>query len=139
MSAGSGPYCSAPVTSGSITTTANAFTATSPVCNWNETLGVLITVTLFWTPSATQTITAKLYQVSTAGTQVGPAGGLIATGTGTTEQAATFTFQDTSAFAQGPTAGAVYVCGFTASTGTGTVNYVFVEIETMAQVLLWPA
>jgi hypothetical protein len=139
MAAGSGPYCSAPLTSGSITTTSNQFTATGPVCNFNTTLGVLITVQLYWTPSATQTITCKLYQVSTSGTQVGPSGGLVATGTGTTEQEASFVFQDTSAFAQGLTSGAVYVAGFTASTGTGTVDYLFIEIETMAQVLLWPA
>jgi len=134
MASGSGPYCSAPVTSGSITTTANQFTLSSPVLNLNEELGVLVTVQLCWTPSATQTITVKLYQGSVSGTQVGPSGGLVVTGTGTTEQQASFAFVDNSAYAQNQ-AGAQYVAGFTASTGTGTVDYAFVEIETMAQVL----
>jgi hypothetical protein len=136
MTAGSGPYCSAPLTSGSITTTSNAFTATSPVCNFNNNMGVLVTVVLYWTPSATQAVTVKLYQGNgVAGTQVGPSGGLVATGTGTTEQEASFQFVDTSAYAQGPTPGGQYTAGFTASTGTGTVAYLFVEIETMAPVL----
>ncbi len=133
MPAGSGPSVSTPVTTGSITGTANAFTLTSPTCNFNELGGVLVTATLFWTPSATQTITAKLYQVSTSGTQVNPSAGLVATGTGTTGADATFTWVDTSAFAQA-TQGAVYVVGFTASTGTGTVVYGFIEVETIAPV-----
>lgn len=132
MPAGSGPYVSAPVTSGSITATVNAFTLASPVGNWLTELGILITVTLFWTPSATQTITVKLYQgAGVAGTQVAPAAGLIATGTGTTEQEATFTFVDTSAYALAQQAG-LYTAGFTASTGTGAVAYAFTELETIA-------
>lgn len=134
MPAGSGPAVSAPITSGSITTGANSVTVTSPGCNLNENLGVLVTVYLTWTPSATQTITCKLYQVATTGTQVNPSAGLIATGTGTTETSAQFTFQDTSAFAQA-TQGAVYVAGFTASTGTGTVAYAFIQVETIAPIL----
>lgn len=134
MPAGSGPSVSAPVTAGSITTVANAFTIVSTVCNFNEAGGVLVTVTVFWTPSATQTLTCKLYQGNgVAGTQVGPAAGLTATGTGTTEQEATFTFVDTSAYAQQQQA-AQYTAGLTVSTGTGAVAYAFTEIETIAPV-----
>lgn len=134
MTAGSGPAVSAPVTSGSITTGANAVTVSSPVCNFNEALGVLVTVYLTWTPSATQTVACKLYQGSTSGTQVGPTAGLLITGTGTTETTTSFTFVDTSAYAQVQTA-AQYVAGFTASTGTGTIAYAFVEVETIATIL----
>lgn len=132
MPAGSGPSVSVPVTTGSITTTANAFTLASPAGSWLTELGLLITVSLFWTPSATQTITCKLYQGSgVGGTQVGPAAGLVATGTGTTEQEGTFSFVDTSAYALAQQAG-LYTAGFTASTGTGAVAYAFVELETIA-------
>jgi hypothetical protein len=133
MPAGSGPTISTPITSGSITTGANSVTVTSPTMNLNEQLGTLITVYLTWTPSATQTITCKLYQTATTGTQVNPSAGLIATATGTTETGSTFTFVDTSAFAL-TTQGAVYVAGFTASTGTGTVAYAFIEVETIAPI-----
>lgn len=133
MPAGSGPYVSAPVTAGSITAVANAFTLASPVGNWLTELGILITVTLFWTLFATQTITVKLYQgAGVAGTQVAPVAGLVATGTGTTEQEATFTFVDTSAYALGLTQAGLYTAGFTASTGTGAVAYAFTELETIA-------
>jgi hypothetical protein len=132
MPAGSGPYCSAPITSGSITGT--AVTLTTPACNTNTSFGVMISVFLAWTPSATQTITCKLYQVSTSGTQVGPSAGLIATATGTTEASAMFQFQDTSAFANNTT-GAVWVASLTANTGTGTVDYAFIQVQTMAPVL----
>lgn len=133
MPAGSGPFVSAPATSGSITTTTNQFTLASPNGSWLTELGLLITVELFWTPSATQTIACRLFQGSgVGGAQVGPAGGLIATGTGTTEQEASFIFVDTSAYALGLTQQGSYTAAFTASTGTGTVNYAFVELETIA-------
>ncbi len=132
MPAGSGPFLSTPITSGSITTTSNQFTMASPTGSWLDQLGILISVTLYWTPSATQTITVKLYQgAGVTGTQVAPVAGLVATGTGTTEQNATFQFVDTSAYAQSQ-AGGLYTAGFTASTGTGTVNYAFVALETIA-------
>lgn len=132
MPAGSGPAVTAPVTAGSITTVANAFTIASVTGNWNEAGGLLVTLTVFWTPSATQTLTAKCYQgAGVAGAQVGPAGGLIATGTGTTEQEATFAFVDTSAYAQAQQGGS-YTIGLTVNTGTGTVDYAFVELESLA-------
>jgi hypothetical protein len=121
---------SAPITTGSITATANSVTVTSPTINVNNpsNAGVLIKVFLSWTPSATQTITAKLYQVATTGTQVNPSAGLLVTATGTTGESKCFEFVDTSAFANN-TQGAVWVCGFTASSATtGTVVYSFLEI-----------
>ena len=131
MPAGSGPVCTTPITSGSITTVANALTITTAPFNTGAAPGVLINVYLTWTPSATQTVACRLFQTSTAGTQVGPAAGLLATGTGTTTTTTQYTFLDNSAFAQNAS-GAVYVIGFTASTGTGTVIYAFTELETTA-------
>jgi hypothetical protein len=132
MPAGSGPAISAPVTAGSITTVANAFTISSVTGNWNQESGMLVTVTVYWTPSATQTLTAKCYQgAGVAGTQVGPSGGLVATGTGATEQEATFAFVDQSAYGQAQQQGQ-YTTGLTVSTGTGTVDYAFTELETIA-------
>jgi hypothetical protein len=131
MPAGSGPAVTTPITTGTITTGANSITITTNPFSTGSAGGVLITVYLTWTPSATQTITCKCYQTATTGTQVAPTAGLIATGTGTTETTATFTFLDTSAFALNAT-GAVYVVGFTASTGTGPIAYAFTELETTA-------
>ncbi len=124
-----GPAVSVPITTGTITTGANAVTVTSPAVNVNNpsNAGVLVKVFLAWTPSATQTVTAKLYQVSTSGTQVNPSAGLIVTATGTTGESKMFEFVDSSAFANA-TQGAVWVCGFTASTGTGAVVYAFIEV-----------
>jgi hypothetical protein len=129
MPAGSGPVCTTPITSGSITTGANSVTITTGPFNTGAASGMLINVYLTWTPSATQTIACKLFQTATTGTQVGPGAGLLATGTGTTTTTTQYTFLDNSAFAQNA-AGAVYVVGFTGSTGTGTIIYAFVELET---------
>jgi hypothetical protein len=127
------PSCSTPITSGSITGT--AVTITSPTINVNNPslAGVLIRIVLAWTPSATQTITCKLYQVSASGTQVGPSAGLIATATGTTETTAVFEFVDTSTYANA-TQGAVWVASLTANTGTGTVVYGFAELEKLSPI-----
>jgi hypothetical protein len=137
MPAGSGPVCSVPVTSGSITTTSNAFTivtGTYVVSDPNG-AGLLVACTLYWTPSAAQTITCKLYQGSgVTGTQVGPAAGQIATASGTTEQGQTFEWVDSSAFANVNQA-VQYTFGFTASTGTGTVAYAFTSLEALVPFL----
>jgi hypothetical protein len=133
MPAGSGPAVSTPATSGSITSVSTNFTISTPVFNTNNNIGTLVTLNLTVTPSATQTITCKLFQTSATGTQVGPAAGLAETLTGTTQAQLTFAFVDTSAFAQNGT-GQVYVATFAASTGTGTVAYAFSELETIAPV-----
>jgi len=129
----SGPSQSTPVTSGSITTGANSQTVTSPACNTGAVAGLLITVALTGTPSATQTVTCKLYQGSTSGTQVAPTAGLLGTFTGTTEDTRLFQFVDTSAAAQNAS-GLVYVAGFATNTGTNTIAYAFIAVETLGPV-----
>jgi hypothetical protein len=133
MASGAGPTVSTPLTTGTITTTASDTTVTTNTCSTNAPGGVLVKLKIHWTPSATQTLTCKLYQVSTAGTQVGPAGGLVATGTGTTGASASFEFVDTSAYAQNTT-GAVWAASLALNTGTGTITYAFTEVETLVPI-----
>ena len=133
MASGAGPACSTPVTTGTIDTTAADTTLSTPVCNFGGAAGVLVKVKVHWTPSATQTLTCKLYQGATTGTQVGPTGGLVATGTGTTGASATFEFVDASAYALNQ-AGAQYVCTLAVNTGTGAITYAFTEVETLAPI-----
>ena len=129
-----GVQCTTPITSGSITTGANSITITTGLFSTGGAGGVVVRVVLHWTPSATQTIACKLYQGSgTSGTQVGPTAGLLSTGTGTTQADSVFLFTDVSAFAQNAS-NAVYTAGFTASTGTGTIIYAYVGLETIGQV-----
>jgi hypothetical protein len=134
MASGAGPTVSTPVTTGTIDTTAADTTLTTNVCNFGGPGGALIRIRVRWTPSATQTLTCKLFQAATTGTQVGPTAGLIATATGTTASAAEFEFVDTSAFAQN-TVGAVYVCTLAVNTGTGTITYAYTIVETIAPIL----
>jgi hypothetical protein len=129
-----GPSVSTPVTTGTIDTTAGDTTLSTNVCNFGEATGALVKVKVHWTPSATQTLTCKLYQGSTSGTQVGPSGGLVATATGTTGATAEFKFVDTSAYAQSQV-GAQYVATLAVNTGTGTITYAFTSVETTAPVL----
>lgn len=132
MPAGSGPQVTTPVTSGSITTAANSVTITSAAFSTGGAAGVMITVYLLGTPSATQTITVNVYQGSgTGGTQLSPA--QVLTFTGTTQAAECSVNIDTSAFAQNAR-GQVYTVGFTASTGTNTIAYAFVQLESIAPV-----
>ena|SRR5215469_452132 len=129
-----GPDSSAPITSGSITTGANSVTMTSPLFSTGSAKGMLITVLLSGTPSATQTITAKLYQGNgTSGTQVNPSAGTVATFTGTTSDTKLYQWIDTSAFAQNASA-AQYTVGFTGNTGTNTILYAAIELETLSPV-----
>jgi|SRR5215469_7164831 len=132
MPAGSGPQATTPITSGSITTGANAVTITSNTFSTGGAIGILITVYLMGTPSATQTVTVALFQgTGTGGTAVTPS--QVATFTGTTQSVETVTFIDTSAFARNNTGG-TYTAGFTASTGTNTVAYAYIQLETLTVV-----
>ena len=129
-----GVQTTTPITSGSISTAGNNITITTGTFSTGGATGMLIRVVLHWTPSATQTMACKLYQGSgVSGTQVGPTAGLLATGTGTTQAGAVFVFTDVSAFAQNAS-GAVYTAGFTVNTGTGTIIYSHVDLETLGLV-----
>lgn len=130
-----GVQVTTPITSGSITSSTNNVTITSGAFSTGGATGVQIAVYLSCTPSATSVITAKLWQGSTAGsgTQVGPVAGLLATLTGTTQDTKSFVWVDTSAFAQNAT-NATYTVGFTGNTGTNTVVYAHMDIETIGPV-----
>lgn len=132
MPAGSGPQLTAPVTSGSITTVANTITITTNTFRTGSTQGILVTAYLTGTPSATQTVQAQCFQgTGVTGTQVGIT--QLVTFTGTTQDNAAYVFQDTSAFAQN-NPGGTYTVGFTTNVGTNTINYAFIELETLAPV-----
>lgn len=130
-----GVQATTPITSGSITSSTNNVTITSNGFSTGGATGVQIMVFLASTPSATSVVTAKLWQGATAGsgTQVGPAAGLLATFTGTTQDVKVFVWTDTSAFAQNAS-NAQYTVGFTGNTGTGTVVYAHIDIETLGPV-----
>jgi hypothetical protein len=132
MPAGSGPQLTTPVTSGSIGTGANSVTITTNAFSTGGAAGIIITVYLLGTPSATQTVTVTCYQgPTTGGTQLTP--NQVVTFTGTTQSVEEAVFVDTSAFARSNPAGQ-YTVGFQTSTGTNTIAYAFVQLETVSGV-----
>ena len=129
-----GPITSTPITSGSITTGANSVTIVSPLVSTGGATGILVTAYLSGTPSATQHVTAKLYQGSgTGGTQVNPSAGTDVTMTGTTNDVRSWSWVDTSAAAK-DAVNAQYTVGFTASTGTNTILYAWIQVQVLAPV-----
>jgi len=132
MPAGSGPSISTTLLITSIATAELAVLQT-PLSNWNDNLGNLVSATINYNASAAQTLTVRIRQgVGVTGAVVSTADAIALGAAGVSVQ--TIQVADNSAFALQGANQAYTVTLQSSIAGPGTVNRALVELETISTV-----